>query len=197
MITADQFIVRVFEQSGVTVPPKVKLYGDVISPHLDVGSDVVWSPDTHEVSLIPQEISLFEEARVNQWAKVIGVDAGYRTHAHELVLQAKGYKTAKFVSPHTLGTALDCRVLPGTEPGETQSAANTLLRRGFREAADVLKIPQPRIGHRAYNEVFCHVDLMFLLFDPYTKLAHPKDWTDLDPALRNIFAAALRPGYEW
>ncbi len=195
-MTPDEFINRVFSFSGVLSDPTVRKYGDEISSHLRAGIDMVWSPDTHQVSLLPQEIQLFEEARVNQWKAPIGVDAGYRTRAHELALEAKGYKTAKFVSPHSVGCALDCRVLPGTSEG-IHVEQNSLLRRAFQEAATALGFPQPRIGHRAYNEVFCHVDLMFMLFAPYTSLSHPSEWPELAEDQRLHLKNSLVPGLEW
>jgi len=194
-LSSSDFIARVYA-AGVAPAPVIKTYGDVISPHLKCGIDFLWSPDTREVSLLPQEIALFEEMRTNQWKKPIGVNAGYRTLAHELDLEAQGYKTAKYVSPHCVGSAMDLKVFPGTFQG-TQLRANIQLRFAARNAASALKLPQPRIGHIAYEEVFCHVDLMFLLFKPYTKLDHPKDWTDLDADMRKNLGASIQPGVEW
>lgn len=194
-LTADQFIARVYD-AGVTPAPVVKKYGDEVSPHLHFGTDLLWSPDTHEYSQLPQCIALFEETRVNQWQKPIGVDAGYRTHAHELQLQAEGYKTAKFISPHSLGSADDYKALPGTYDGKITSA-NIALRAAFRKAASTLGLPQPRIGHKNYGEAFLHVDFMFFLFKPFSVLDHPKDWQDLSAEMRQVYAITCIPGWEW
>lgn len=194
-LTAPQFIAKVYA-AGVAPPPKVRQYGETVSDHLHFGTDLLWSPDTHEYSQLPQCIQLFEECRVNQWGKPVGVDAGYRTYPHELKLQSEGYATAKFVSPHSVSAADDYKVLPGTYDG-TISQGNTALRKAFRKAASALGLPQPRIGWKAYQGAFIHVDLMFMLFTPYTKLAHPKDWEDLSPEMRQIYAITCVPGWEW
>lgn len=194
-MTREEFIARIVE-SGVVPPALVHKYGDLISPHIKVGIDMVWSPDTCEVSLMPQEIALFEELRVKQWKRPIAIDAGYRTIAHELALESQGYKTAGFVSPHSLSSALDLKMIVGSYSGD-HVTANNLFRQNIRYAATALKLPQPRIGHKAYNETFCHVDLVFMLFAPHTSLAHPKDWTDLDQAMREKMDRNFAPGVEW
>jgi hypothetical protein len=195
MLSADQFIEKVFA-AGVIPMPAVATYGQKVSPHLTVGTDFLWSPDTNEITFLPQLIQLFEEARTNVWGKPIKVDAGYRTKAHEDALTAQGLQTAAFVSPHSLGSALDLKVIPGTLDG-TPSQANVAFRQAFRKAAKNLDMPQPRIGHRAYGEHFIHVDLMFMLFAPFTKLGHPRDWPDLQPELREVYTTTISPGWEW
>jgi hypothetical protein len=194
-LTADQFIARVYD-AGVTPAPVVKKYGDEVSPHLHIGTDFLWSPDTHEYSQIPECIALFEEVRVNQWKNPIAVDAGYRTHAHELELQKIGLKTAKYVSPHSVGTADDYKVVPGTYDGKV-TQGNIALRAAFMKGASALGLPKPRVGHSAYGEAFIHVDLMFFIFAPFSKLLHPRDWVDLSPELRQLFAITLVPGWQW
>lgn len=194
MFTVTDFQKRVFD-AGVVPVPTVRKYGEKISEHLHIGPDMLWSPDTQEYTQLPQCIALFEETRTTQFQMPIGVDAGYRTVAHEQVLEAKGYKTAKFISPHSLGSADDYKVISGTF-GKV-STGNTRLRLAFRAAATKLGLPQPRIGHKAYGEAFIHVDYMFMLFAPHTSLPHPKDWEELDPDLRKTYATVLTPGWEW
>jgi hypothetical protein len=195
LLTVEDFQKRIFE-SGVIPPPKVVKYGDEISAHLHIGPDFLWSPDTNEYTQLPGCIALFEETRTNQWGKPIGVDAGYRTIAHEKFLESKGLKTAKNISPHSLGSANDYKVLPGNFTGLV-SQGNTQLRTAFRMAAVKLGLPQPRIGWKAYGSAFIHIDLMFTLFAPYTTLAHPQDWLDLSDELRETYRRVLVPGMEW
>jgi hypothetical protein len=58
-------------------------------------------------------------------------------------------------------------------------------------------LPQPRVGHRVYKETLLHVDFMFMLFAPYTKLAHPSTWTDLQGEMRVAYSVVLKSGVEW
>lgn len=194
MLTVLDFQKRVFD-AGVVPAPTVRKYGEEISAHLHIGPDFLWSPDTNEYTQLPQCIALFEETRTNQFQMPIAVDAGYRTVAHEQVLESKGLKTAKFISPHSLGSADDYKVVSGSF-GKV-SAGNARLRMAFRTAATKLGIPQPRIGHRAYGEAFLHIDFMFMMFKPYTSLDHPKDWPDLSDDLRATYAKVLVPEWEW
>jgi hypothetical protein len=195
MLSADQFIEKVYA-AGVVPMPAVATYGQKVSPHLTVGIDFLWSPDTDEITFLPQLIQLFEEARTNVLGNPIIVDAGYRTKAHEDALTAQGLQTAAFVSPHSLGSALDLKYVVGTFEG-TSTQANIALRQAFLQAAKNLNLPVPRVGHKNYAEHFCHVDLMFMLFAPYTKLPHPRDWIDLQPELREVYATTISPGWQW
>lgn len=194
VFTVNDFINRVYA-SNPDLLPVVRQYGDEVSAHLHFGTDMLWSPDTHEYSQLKETVSLFEEVRVNQWKKPIVVDAGYRTAAHEKVLEAAGLKTAKFVSPHSLSSAHDYKALPGF--GGLIVKENNQLRLAFRAGAAALNLPQPRIGHTAYGEAFLHVDFMFLWFEPFTALSHPSSWTDLPTDLRDIYRQVLVPGWEW
>ncbi len=73
---------------------------------------------------------------------------------------------------------------------------NALVQVAYKQAARALGLPAPRLGHKLYNERFTHVDLVFMLFEPYGSLPHPSTWPELDPAQRQAFTA-WRPGVEW
>lgn len=188
----------VIPAGGIRVPV-VQPYGTKLSEFLTVGVDHLASPDTGECCLLPQMTRLFDELR-----RIVGVPipvtAGFRTVHHQESLIAAGYKgVATLISPHSLGAALDLdareRVINGRWIPEV--GVNVLIQDAAREAAGQLGYPTPRIGHRAYNERFTHVDLIFFLFAPYTALPHPADWLELDEATRKTLGAAWRPGVEW
>lgn len=194
-MTSAEFIAKVFE-SGVVPMPCVSAYGKQISPHLTMGIDMLWSPDNQQFTTLPQMVDLFEETRVNQWKAPILVDAWFRTEAHEEALDAKGYHTATFASAHEFGAGGDFRALrPGAEAVPIN--ANGALRMAFENAAKALGFPAPRIGYKIYGGSLIHVDLWFMLFEPYSSLRHPKDWPDLQQDVRDAYAKAIAPGVEW
>jgi hypothetical protein len=192
-MTAQEFVDKFFSLTSAEQKPRVVPYGTKVSDHLTVGIDLLESPDTEQFTLLPQTVALFEKAReiVNS---PIQVDAGFRTVAHELALQGAGYRTAKFISPHCLGAALDLRI-PG--PGVDGPTRNATLQSALLAAAKDLGYPQPRLGHWIYAERFTHVDLVFLCFQPYTDVPHPKDWSELDAAICRELGASWVPGLSW
>jgi len=193
-MTAQEFVARVFEKSGCVSPAKVVKYGTKFGTYITAGPDNVWSPDTREVALMEAIISLFTRAREIH-GRPIPITAGYRTIAHQVALEKAGYKTAKHISPHSLGCALD---LDAREyQWRTEAQVNAEIQAALLQAAKELKLPEPRLGHLAYGEKFTHVDLAFMLFVPYTKLPHPKDWDDLGTKERDFFKRAYVEGARW
>jgi len=191
-----EFIQKIFAESGVLTPPRILPYGYRVSTYLTINIDHLSSPDDATFVLLPQAIKLFDAAR-EIYKRPILVNAGFRTHNHERALQRRGYKTAKFVSPHSLGAALDCKASPyKPELDYHGEETNRQLQSAFREAAQQLSFPAPRLGHKAYGEAFTHVDLVFLLFAPFTNLAHPETWPELSDDQR-LLISAWRPGIEW
>lgn len=81
------------------------------------------------------------------------------------MLRRKGYKAAK-ISPHVEGAALDMAIPSSLTVAELISL--------FRETAQQLDLPSPRIGHLAYEDKFLHVDLVHMKFKPYTAIENPK-----------------------
>lgn len=192
MINAQQFIDRIFD-SGVIPRPRVAKYGENLSKHLTVGVDMLWSPDTLEVVTFQPMLDLFEKAR-EILGHPIPVSAGYRTLAHEHELQSRGLRTVKFVSPHAFGAMdLDARARDDV----SERTENFHIQASLVAAAKVLGLPQPRMGHKGYNEKFTHCDLVFMLFQPYTDLPHPGKWEDLAPSLRSALGSAWREGVQW
>lgn len=191
-MTAQEFIERVFS-AGVIDKPRLAEYGEKISDHLTAGVDNIWSPDTREVVLYKPMIRLFEKAR-EFLGRPIPVTAGYRTLAHEHALQQRGYKTVKFVSPHCFG-AMDLDARPYGEKSE--KSANLEIQACLVSATKHLNLPRPRLGHKAYHEKFTHVDLVFMLFQPFTSLPHPAAWPELDEGTRKALGASWREGVEW
>lgn len=193
MMTPHAILQRIFAESGVLKPPLPGTYGQKFGKYLTVGVDQIASPDTGEVTLLPAIVELFTETR-----EILGrpqpVTAGFRSHAHETALQAAGYRTAKLLSPHSVACALDLDAIPTA--AKTEAAVNVAIRTAVAQAAVKLKLPAPRLGFKAYGERFTHVDVVFLLFEPYTKLPHPQTWPELEPAQRALFAA-WQPGVSW
>jgi hypothetical protein len=192
-MTPQKLIERVFEASPELLQVRVLPYGTKVSPHLSAGVDTLASPDTNEVCLMPPLLDLFEEAR-RLFGKPMPVTAGFRTHAHEKALEARGYRTAKFVSPHSLGSALDIDARPAKN--KTEAQVNREIQAVLKEAARNLDMPKPRLGHKAYKESFTHVDVIFLLFAPFTALPHPAKWKELTPEQKAAVSAWV-PGTEW
>lgn len=184
-MTAEQFIekMRVAGQLPLATHPA---YGDKLSEHIAAGIDHVVSPDTGEFWIHKPLMLMFDTAR-ELLAKPIRITAGSRTAAHERALAAKGYKTARFISPHCL-SALDC---------EATGTGNKELQDAFRAAATECGFPKPRLGHVTYEERFTHVDMVFLFFAPYTDLPHPRDWSDLETSMRIELGGAWQPGIQW
>jgi hypothetical protein len=191
-MSPDEFVEKVFA-SGVIARPKPVAYGEQVSPHLKVGVDQLASPDIGQMTLLPQSVALYEAAR-EILGQPIRVNAGWRTVAHELALQDAGYRTAKWISPHCLGAALDLQLGLGAVG---QPERNAELQEALKSAATKLQFPAPRLGHFAYSEHFTHVDLVFFLFKPYTELDHPGAWTELDPGVRQQLGNSWQPGISW
>lgn len=190
----SELIIKRVREAGVLPALAVPAYGTKISESLTVGIDKVASPDTNEVCLFPTLLTLFDKTR-ELYGLPIPVTAGFRTLAHELHLESAGYKTAKLISPHCLGSALDLDARPRNDKSET--AVNIEIRAKIMEAASELSLPTPRLGFRAYSEKFNHVDVVFLLFQPYTSLAHPATWPELSESTRKTLDKGWRPGVTW
>lgn len=198
-MTPGEIVARIFAECTVLPKPLVLPYGTRYGPYLKVGVDHITSPDTGEISLLPALVDLFTEAR-RIHGRPIPVTAGWRSVAHALNLEAAGYKAAKLVSPHCMACALDCDALPVKDAEgntiTTEAAVNVQIRTALAQAANRLKLPMPRFGHAAYGERFTHVDLAFLLFEPYTPLPHPKTWMELEVDERQRLSAWV-PGVHW
>lgn len=184
-MTPEQFIQKV-RDAGVLPAPIKPTYGELLSEHVVAGVDHVVSPDTGECWIHPPLLRLFDAAR-DLLGSAIRISAGSRTPAHERALAAKGYKTAKFISPHCL-SALDC---------EAVSTSNLALQNALRQAAKNLTLPEPRLGHVTYDERFTHVDMVFLLFAPYTRLPHPRDWPELQASERMLISGSWQRATQW
>lgn len=189
-MTPENFISYIHKELGLL--PMVAPYAQRIGRHLVVGVDQLASPDTGEVLVLPPLSSLFDETR-EYLGEPIPVTAGYRTHRHELRLQNLGYKTAKFVSPHSF-CALDLDARP--TKGRTEKQVCLEIVQATVAAAQKLGLPRPRMGYRGYDYRFVHVDLTFYLFKPYTNLEHPQHWPNLTQEQRQMLSA-WRPGAEW
>lgn len=193
---AEDFIAKVFAFHGLDPQARVYGYGDKVSEHLTVGVDFLTTPDTNQLVFIPELIALYEKTR-EVYGLPIPVTSGFRTHAHELYLEKLGYKTAKFVSPHSLAVALDLDARP--RAGKTEKQVNKDIREAVWKAAKALGLPRPRIGHRVYHERFNHIDLMFLLFKPFSDLEHPSTWEDVgfSAEMRFWMKHSWKPGVQW
>lgn len=118
---------------------------------------------TKKVVMYGPTLALFEETR-RLFAKPIGINSGYRSPEYQKHLKELGYKAAND-SPHCRGAALDLAIPAGT----TYLSLIALIR----QAAKNLGLPKPRIGYKEYGYTFVHVDLVYLLFEPYTGEVNP------------------------
>lgn len=205
IVTPLLFRQRVQENEDLPLP-RVAIYGERLSKYLVVGLDNLQSPDTGEILEFRPLIALDEEA-----SNILGYDvpttAGYRTLNHQKALVAKGYRAAEFVSPHFF-CALDKDAQPRAGKSEVDACLDIV--KAYMEAAKKLGLPRPRLGYRKYMAKFVHVDLLPMLFEPFTKIVHPKSWPETDwqnlfgrtftpngQTPQSFFAATLRPGFSW
>jgi len=179
------------------------VYGKKIGKHIIVGVDNVTSPDRpDELLLIPQITKLFNKTREIYGAPLM-ITAGDRTIKHQRKLLKLGLKGATVMSPHILGAALDIDAVPSTWDTEKQACERII--ECVNEAAQEIKVELPRMGFKAYNYRFVHVDLVFILFEPFTKIEHPGSWLGLFKNLggqivkgaHDKFSNSWRPGVTW
>lgn len=65
-MTPQEFVDKVFANSirrGGLTPPRKVVYGEQVSEHLKVGIDHLTSPNTGEITLLPQTVTFFDRAR--------------------------------------------------------------------------------------------------------------------------------------
>lgn len=159
-ITAEEIL----ESLSSVIRPKIRQYGYHVADHMITGIDFLASPDTNEIFFIPEIIELYERARI-LIDRPIPITAGYRTLLHENNLRTFGYKTAKLISAHTLGAAID------SDAGNRDD--NLTWMHTLKIAARDIELPTPRFGFSAYGGRFVHTDMVFMLFEPYTGLKNP------------------------
>lgn len=130
---------------------------------------------TGRVIIFDPLIALFEHAR-ELLGSPLTINSGYRTRAYQNHLRSMGLRVATD-SPHCLGAALDLAIPRGRMAMDLIDI--------FKQSARDLDLPAPRFGTRLYDYTFVHVDLVFMLFEPFTRERvnpHPQAW---------------RPGVEW
>lgn len=189
-MTPQDFFARI-SSLGVLSKSEKYPYGYALGKFVKVGIDHIASPDTGECWLHEPLLNLFDAAR-EAYGKPVKINAGSRTPAHEDELRSAGYHTANFASPHNL-SALDCQ--PICAAADLQKECDAFAK-CVGDAAQALKLPDPRLGLKVYEDRLVHVDLVFLFFAPYTSAPHPKDWADLQEPERSRMAA-WRPGARW
>ena len=111
-------------------------------------------------------LELFMEMR-RLLGKPIPINSWYRCETYQQQLLKTNPNAAKN-SPHTTGAAMDL----GIPKGETAASMEKLAER----AAANLGLPKPRIGRKQYKDSFIHIDLVFMLYDPYWKNPAPNAW---------------------
>ncbi len=113
-------------------------------------------PLTKAVVITQINIEQFEEVR-----KILGsaipVNALYRTREYQQHLIDLGYKAAKKYPPHCTGDAMDM--------GLTKAYTIKDLIEANKTASKRLGLPAPRLGYKAYNNIFLHRDHVYLLPD--------------------------------
>ena len=133
-----------------------------ISPH--IAAYKVCDKWTNEIIISPYIVHLFETVRKKFGVPII-ITSGYRTREYQAHLRDIGLPAAE-VSPHCYGAAIDT-LFPYDVPKD--------------EFADMWKwqsmelgYKHCRIGRKKYNDAFCHVDIAYMLFEPYTTIRNPK-----------------------
>lgn len=144
------------------IPFLIKRGVEYVSEH--ISRHEVEDPWTGKVVLFQPIIELFEEARKGL-GRPIGINSGYRTPEYQEHLAEIGYKAAKNYPPHCEGAALDLAI----------PAALTYypIVQALTRASRKLGYPTPRIGVKEYGYKFVHVDLVFMLFEPYNDKKNP------------------------
>ena len=184
---------------------KLVKYGRKLGKYITVGVDNVTSPDRpSELLLMPPITKLFNKAREIYGAPLM-ITAGDRTIEHQRRLLKMGLKAATIMSPHILGAALDIDAKPNRLRGRSEVDECLYIVRCLEKAAGVLKLGLPRIGIKVYNHRFVHVDLVYMLFKPWTLVPHPSDWPETFKDLRGQvvkgahekFDRSWRPGVTW
>ena len=123
----------------------------------------IWDKWTHDIKISPFIVRLFEAVR-NEIERPIMITSGYRSQIYQDYLRQIGYPAA-ILSPHTYGAALDMLYPTGLDKDNF-----TML---FREKSQQLGYGDCRIGRAKYNDTFLHVDIVYLLFEPYTRIGNP------------------------
>lgn len=147
--------------------PKFKRNGiDYVSEH--IAAHEIADRWTGEIKIYDGLVYLFEGARTIINRPLI-ITSGYRSVAYNQHLHEIGYKTAAH-SPHCEGAAIDV-IIPHDKTVDD-------LINAFDTSADLLKLPRPRYGHIQYKDRFLHIDLVFMLYKPYTEVdnPHPRQW---------------------
>jgi hypothetical protein len=125
-------------------------------------------------------IELFETLRetVN---RPIRINSGYRTIEKQTELYQRdvrengGNPSGKVAipshAPHTYGAAMDLAI---PFPYKAKDFARLIQKISLD-----LKFPMVRTGWKAYNGAFVHMDLIPMLFQPYTNISNPcpESWT--------------------
>ena len=122
-------------------------------------------------------IEVFEAVR-DLIKRPIKINSGYRSiekqtalyQAHQEDLKRKGLPDDHAVakpghSPHMYGAAMDVAI-PWTFNAQNLAAL-------FRKASRDLRYPQARTGFKTYHNAFVHLDVLPMLFEPYTKIPNP------------------------
>jgi hypothetical protein len=125
-------------------------------------------------------IDLFEKLRATV-NRPIKINSGYRTiekqaRLYEQDIRANGGNPSGKVAapshaPHTYGAAMDLAIPYPYKAGDFA----TLIRKVSLD----LKFPMARTGWKAYGGAFVHMDLVPMMFKPYTNISNPcpEDWT--------------------
>jgi len=133
-----------------------------VSPHIQ--DYEVMCPWTREIKLIYWIINLFESVR-NEIGCPIFITSGYRSRQYQKHLtEINPY--AVDLSPHPEGAALDMHIPINHDPVE--------LALKFQEHSQKLGYGICRYGLEKYGFHFLHVDIIYMLFTPWTNVENPK-----------------------
>lgn len=133
-----------------------------VSPHIQ--DYEVICPFTHEIKLSPFIINLFEAVR-NDIGCPIFITSGYRSPQYQKHLTEINPYAVK-LSPHPEGAALDMQIPFRFEPLE--------LAHRFQEHSKRLGYGTCRYGLEKYKFRFIHVDIIYMLYHPWTNTENPK-----------------------
>jgi len=155
------------------VPFLIQNGREYISPHIS-RTEFGQKDGTFTVVIYDPLIELFETVR-GMIGKPIVISSGYRSREYQQKLydedirrygRPSGNVAKPGSSPHETGTAMDLFIPIGLQA--------KLFAELFTAACVDLNIPLCRIGWKRYlGRGFIHVDLVPMLFKPYTKVPNP------------------------
>ncbi len=136
-----------------------------------------WNTGNAEKVLVFEPLILLFETVRGAIGKPIVINSGYRSLEHQQRLYEEdlasnhGKPTGKVAKPvpgqfpHGTGAAMDIAIPVGFTAEKLQSL--------FQNTSMAIGLKSCRVGRKKYKDRFLHVDLTYLLYEPYTDISNP------------------------